>query len=184
MYQISYSGIGRHISFVVRNNEASGSRLLVFHIEFTDVACTPVSLLACSEDVIGKMLPYCHPPLQHLCKTAVHFTCYYTYLWVNRSCFRRRRCCVMRQIDSFRASRKFTTTQMLEFCALCESDVRVKVTHEATWKSPLAACWCIHYHSVGGVNDSNVATLVMEVTKRACKCVLRWRIHNLWLRSL
>jgi len=33
---------------------------------------------------------------------------------------------------------------MLELCALRESDVRVKVTHEATWKSPLAAGWCIH----------------------------------------
>jgi len=38
---------------------------------------------------------------------------------------------VMRQIDSFRTSRKFATTQTLEFCALRESDVRVKVTHEA-----------------------------------------------------
>lgn len=57
MYQISYSGIGRHISFVVRNNEAGGSRLLVFHIKFIDVACTPVFLPACSEEVFGKMLP-------------------------------------------------------------------------------------------------------------------------------
>jgi len=82
MYQISYCGIGRHISFLVRNNEAGGSRLLVFHIKFIDVACTAFSLPASSKEVFGMMLPYCHPTLQHLFKTAVHFTCSCTYLCV------------------------------------------------------------------------------------------------------
>jgi hypothetical protein len=59
MYQISYCEIGQHISFVVRKNEAGGSRMLVFHVKFIDEACTPVSVPAFPKEVFGMMLPYC-----------------------------------------------------------------------------------------------------------------------------